>query len=86
MATPDKSIASVDSTMSLPPLVQGLLRGYVRLTLLRVELSQPSAEPLTVQPVWWGEPEGSKGTQIMYSGKPQSVRFPVVCSHKYLAR
>lgn len=86
-----RSIPCIDSAVTLPPLVDGLLRGYVRLSLLEFlpEEAKPGVAPtpVVIQPVWWGESDTKGATQVLLAPrKPQGVRFPVLCSHKYLAR
>ena len=79
------------SAVTLPPLVGGNPRGVVRLSIRSLQYqgvdTKGVRERVVLQPIWWGENEQMGGTRVLVSeGNPIDVLFPVLSSHKYLAR
>lgn len=85
------ALCDVPASTSLPPLVEGELRGFLRVTVSRLLWSVQRPPPATrVRLRWWGE--SSDGTHFSppddagssrKSGKT-TARFPVRCGPKQL--
>lgn len=76
-------------TTSLPPLVEGQLRCFLRVTISRVLWTVPKPSPTTfIRLRWWGE--SSNGTQFRPRDGSQTTqktvkstaRFPIRCGPK----
>ncbi|XP_027758774.1 C2 domain-containing protein 3 isoform X4 [Empidonax traillii] len=76
------------ATTSLPPLVQGPPRCFLRCTVPRVVWTSPKP-PVLVRLRWWGETSG--GTLFQPASRPghpagrTTARFPVRCGPRQLA-
>uniref|UniRef100_A0A8C7MZW2 C2CD3 N-terminal C2 domain-containing protein n=1 Tax=Oncorhynchus kisutch TaxID=8019 RepID=A0A8C7MZW2_ONCKI len=83
--------SDVSPTTSLPPLVEGQLRCFLRVTVSRVLWTVPKPSPTTfIRLRWWGE--SSNGTQFRPRDGSQTTqktvkstaRFPIRCGPKQL--
>uniref|UniRef100_A0A4W5LSQ4 C2 domain containing 3 centriole elongation regulator n=1 Tax=Hucho hucho TaxID=62062 RepID=A0A4W5LSQ4_9TELE len=84
-----KGSYDVSPTTSLPPLVEGQLRCFLRVTVSRVLWTVPKPSPTTfIRLRWWGE--SSNGTQFRPRDGSQTAqktvkstaRFPIRCGPK----
>ncbi|XP_019722806.1 C2 domain-containing protein 3-like, partial [Hippocampus comes] len=89
--TKQKALCDVPASTSLPPLVEGELRGFLRVTVSRLLWSVPRPPPATrVRLRWWGE--SSDGTHFSppddaassHRSVKTTARFPVRCGPKQL--
>ncbi|XP_051933692.1 C2 domain-containing protein 3 [Hippocampus zosterae] len=86
-----RALCDVPASTSLPPLVEGELRGFLRVTVSRLLWSVPRPPPATrVRLRWWGE--SSDGTHFSppddtassHRSVKTTARFPVRCGPKQL--
>ncbi|XP_052473084.1 C2 domain-containing protein 3-like [Carassius gibelio] len=81
-------LSDVSPSSSVPPLVEGHLRCFLRVTVSKVLWTIPRPPPVTlVRLRWWGE--SSTGTffrpgHAEQKGDKSTVRFPVRCGPKQL--
>ncbi|XP_049582446.1 C2 domain-containing protein 3 isoform X2 [Syngnathus scovelli] len=90
--TKPKALGDVPASTSLPPLVEGELRGFLRVTVSRLRWSVARPPPVTrVRLRWWGE--SSDGTLFIprrddaspsHRSVKTTARFPVRCGTKQL--
>ncbi|XP_030633912.1 C2 domain-containing protein 3 [Chanos chanos] len=84
-----KVLSDVSPSTSLPPLVEGQLRCFLRVTVSRVlwTITKPPSETL-VRLRWWGESSSGTlfrprdGSHVGQKGVKSTTRFPVRCGPK----
>uniref|UniRef100_A0AAZ3SHP2 C2CD3 N-terminal C2 domain-containing protein n=1 Tax=Oncorhynchus tshawytscha TaxID=74940 RepID=A0AAZ3SHP2_ONCTS len=79
----------VSPTTSLPPLVEGQLRCFLRVTVSRVLWTVPKPSPTTfIRLRWWGESSNGThfrprdGSQTTQKTVKSTARFPIRCGPK----
>jgi len=83
-------LSDVSPSTSIPPLVEGQLRCFLRVTVSKVLWTIIRAPPVTlIRLRWWGE--SSNGTffrprdgHVEQKGVKSTARFPVRCGPKQL--
>nr|XP_046150200.1 C2 domain-containing protein 3 isoform X1 [Oncorhynchus gorbuscha] len=81
--------SDVSPTTSLPPLVEGQLRCFLRVTVSRVLWTVPKPSPTTfIRLRWWGESSNGThfrprdGSQTTQKTVKSTARFPIRCGPK----
>uniref|UniRef100_A0A8C2JS16 C2 domain containing 3 centriole elongation regulator n=1 Tax=Cyprinus carpio TaxID=7962 RepID=A0A8C2JS16_CYPCA len=87
---PSKVLSDVSPSTSIPPLVEGQLRCFLRVTVSKVLWTITRPPPVTlIRLRWWGESSsgtffGPREGHVEQKGVKSTARFPVRCGPKQL--